>query len=331
MQPIYIIVILSFVIFLFLMAILFILRIGGSTFRQIIKSKLPGYKNKGLWRLHCGFDHKVKFIYQKLPKNEEIKIKSGDKPHLDEYAKITDIIHQHDADGTPFIMTMDDLPFSVFLKKHFLDKWFPKIDELIVITRNVIDNKLFEDAADVKLIIQEFVQKLSPEIKHIPGGNELINSIVELENNPDYEGKPPIILLVEYHTKLLKLKEIMLKKNRQFVNVFDLFKTTGYLKSLKNTIFESWQNGVLAAQQSQENSKSNKVLMYVIIAVGVLSIISMVMTYQSFNTIKEIQTNTATNRTSIKHIYDALYPPVITTPDVNTPTVPPLSSPTQPT
>lgn len=328
MQLIYWVIILSFVCFLFLMGIILILRIGGSTFRQIIKSKLPGYKNKGMWRIHAGFDKKVRFKYERLT-NEEVKIRSGEKPHLDEYAKITDIIHQHDPDGTPVIMTMDDLPFTVFLKKHFLDTWFPKIDELIILCRNVIEKRLFEDAGEVKLIIQEFVQNLKPDMKHIPGGLDCIESIVQLENNPDYANKAPIVLLVEYHTRLLKIKELMLQKNRQLVNVYDLFKTTGYLKSLKNTIFESWQNGFLAAQQSADNQKPNRIIMIIVIAVGVLSLISIAMTYQSFNSLKTIQTTTISNTSQIKEIYAALYPQPIT-PDVSTPTAPPLSTNTQP-
>jgi hypothetical protein len=121
----------------------------------------------------------------------------------------------------------------------------------------------------------------------------------------------------------------MLQKNRQLVNVYDLFKTTGYLKSLKNSIFESWQNGFLAAQQSADNQKPNRIIMIIVIAVGVLSLISIAMTYQSFNALKTIQTTTASNTSQIKEIYVALYPQPIT-PDVSTPTAPPLSTNTQP-
>jgi hypothetical protein len=299
---------LGILLFFALMGIVMILKIGGKTFRQIVKSKLPGATKRGMWRIHCSYDRKVHFVFQKIPPNEEVKIKSGDKPHLDEYAKISEIYHQHDPDGTPVIMTMDDLPFSFFLKKHFLDKWYPKLDEMIGLCYNVVRNKMHDDAAEVKMLVQHFVQSIRPELRHIDGASDTINQILHLDKDPVYRNKSPIVLLVQYHNNLLKIKELMLQKNRQFVNVYDLFKTTGYLKALKNAIFESWQNGFLAAQQAQGESKSNKILLFILIGVGLISLVGAFFAFQMHSTIGDMEQVITSNAREIRSLKDMLSP-----------------------
>jgi hypothetical protein len=314
----YVIILLSFLSFLLLMIVVFILKIGGNTFRQLIKSKLPGYKNRGLWRIHCGFDKKVKFIYQKMPKKDEIKIRSGKDAHQDEYAKITEIYHQHDPDGTPVIITMDDLPFTFFLKKHVLDKWFPRIDELLETMNYVIENKKHEVGSKVKIAAQQLFLDMKPHVKHIPGAVDCIDAMIDLENTPKYKGKPSLIILMQYVVNCERLKELMLQKNRQFVNVYDLFKTTGFLKALRNVIFESFQNGFLAAQQTQPQKKLNNILLYVMIGVGVLSMITAYLIYDATKQITQIQTKVNSNSKTISEISSVVVPQTIV--DTNTST-----------
>ena len=303
------ILLLSFVLFLTLIFLALIIKLGGSTMWQIIKSKLPGFKHKGMWVIQAAHNQKIKFVYMpKVPKNYKIKIKSGEKPHQDEYASINDIYHQHDQQGTPVIMTIEDLPFTFFLKKHFLDNWFTKIQDMIDVCRLVIEKKKFQDAAEVKIMVQQFVESLKPHVKYIPGACEKIEKIINIDSNQKFKDKPPIVLLTEFHDLLYGIKENIMQKNRQFVNVHDLFKTTGTIRAIQNAIVEAFHNGVLYMQQKLDSNKTDKLLFIFIIIIGVIGLISGYMTYNTMNTVSELQTQVSAQQVKINEITNTFLP-----------------------
>ena len=320
----YVVILLSFVSFVLLMGGVLILKIGGSTMRQIIKSKMPGQKNKGIWQIHACDDKKVKFFYKKLNGKDQVLIKSGDTKQHDEYAKISEMYHQHDVDGTPIIFTMDNLPFSFFLKKHHLDKWFYKIDALIKLTYYAVYHKKHQGATDIKISVQNLVLQMKADVKHIPGAIDCIDTILGLEDNEDLRGKPPLFVLNRQYPYLNRLKEMMLQKNNQIVNVYDLFKTTGFIKSLKNMLFEMWQNGFLAAQQSQMPTKQNKLMLYIIIIMAVIMLVVGYFTYNMNATLVNVQNKLASNSALLKQMYGGSNVAISADPTVINPT-PPLA------
>jgi len=157
-------------------ALVFILKAGGHNVRQYIKSKLPWKRFKGAWFVQV-VNNKVQFNFQKIPENKRIKIKSGKTPDEDEYANITEIQHQIDGEGVPVIFTIEDLPFTFFLKKHHLDDVYPELDKLIKYSKVCIAKNDFDTANLIKSRINDFIVKIKPKLKYIPNAGETLNVI----------------------------------------------------------------------------------------------------------------------------------------------------------
>jgi hypothetical protein len=274
------------VIFFLFMALIMVIKLGGATLRQIIKSKLPGFKHKGAWFIQSDKSRKVKFIYKKIPHDLRVKIKSGDVPEEDQYAHINEIFHQTDGDGVPVLFTLEDLPFTFFLHKHHLDNLFPKIEEMISLINELAEKRLFAHADEIKLGIKNLLQDMSKELKYIPAAMHEIQTILALEKTENFKNKTATSLLLEYKPHLLRLKEALQESNHQMVNVYDLFQTIGFVKNLTNIAFLEFQNGFLAAKQTKLDKKVNTLLLVLIVLVGIISIIGI---YISYNTQKQIE------------------------------------------
>ncbi len=278
MNPVLLQAIFLIIIFFLSLTIAFMLKFGGHSFRQYIKSKLPGFKHKGAWFIQAGVNQKVRLVYKKLPDDLRIKIKSGEIPEDDQYATINEVFHQTDDDGVPVLFTLEDLPFTFFLKKHHLDDFFPQVDEMINLIDEITYNKMFDEAESLKLIIKNKLTEMKPSLKYIPNSIAELNAIFGIEKSLKFKDKPAISILLEFKKHLFKLKESILESNRQFVNVHDLFQTTGFVKNLTKIAFMEWQNGFLAAKQTKMEKKFNTWLVVIVIIVGVLTIIGIYLT-----------------------------------------------------
>ena len=285
LQAIYLIVI--FILGLFL---IFTLKIGGSTLRQIVKSKMPGSKNKGAWFIQSDKGRKVKFIYKKIPNDLRIKIKSGSVPEEDQFAHINEIFHQTDGDGVPVLFTLEDLPFTFFLKKHHLEEFYPKVDEMIELIDEIVHKKMFKEAEVLKLTIKNTLSSMKLQLKYIPDSIKEIDAIFSIDKSQEYKDKHAIILLLKYKQHLLKLKESILENNNEMVDVHSLFETVGFVKNMTNFAFMEYQNGFLAAKQTQLAKKFNLFMMIMLIIIGVIVIIGIYMNIQTEKTMTVIQT-----------------------------------------
>jgi len=288
MNPILLQVIYITIIFFLGLILMFVLKFGGSTLRQVIKSKLPGFKHKGAWFIQSDKGRKVRFIYRKIPKNLRIKIKSGSVPEEDQYAHINEIFHQTDGDGVPVLFTLEDLPFTFFLKKHHLETFFPMIDEMINLIDEIVGRKAYKEAEQLKLIIKNKLAVMKSELKYIPSSAVELEQIFNLEKNVDYQDKHAIILILKYKQHLLKIKESILENNHQMVDVHDLFQTIGFVKNLTNIAFLEYQNGFLAAKPTKMEKRMNTVLMVLVIMVGVLVLVGIYMSYSVSQDIDEV-------------------------------------------
>lgn len=271
-------VILISVSFFLLLALVMVLKLGGHTFRQYIKSKLPGQRHKGAWFIKSGTDRKVRLVYQKIPDDLRVKIKSGEIPEDDQYASINEVFHQTEGDGVPVLFTLEDLPFTFFLKKHHLEEFFPKVDEMISLIDEISHNKMFDEAEKLKLIIKNTLADMKYHLKYIPTAMTEVESIFQIEKEKNYKDKHAIVLLLAYKKHLLKLKESILESNHQIVNVHDLFQTIGFVKNLTKIAFMEWQNGFLAAKQTKMEKKFNTWLIIIVIAVGIIAFVGVYMT-----------------------------------------------------
>lgn len=292
--------------FFIIMSLIMVLRLGGATLKQIIKSKMPGYKHKGAWFIQGYNNSKVKFVYKKIPKDLRIKIKSGDTPQEDQYASINEIYHQTDVNGTPVLFTLEDLPFTFFLKKHHLDDFFPKLKSMINLIDEIVANKKYEEAEKLKIIIKSKLLDMKKDLKYIPIAIKNLEYVLKLDKQEIHKNKHSIFILIEYRKYLLNIREAILNANHQMVNVNDLFETVGFVKNLTNMNFLAYQNGWLAATQTQEGKKPNILLLVLIILVGLISILGGYFSYQAQQDIFEIQTQVSNSVTQVKELNDKL-------------------------
>jgi hypothetical protein len=329
MNPILLQVIYITIIFFLGLILMFVLKFGGSTLRQVIKSKLPGFKHKGAWFIQSDKGRKVRFIYRKIPKDLRIKIKSGSVPEEDQYAHINEIFHQTDGDGVPVLFTLEDLPFTFFLKKHHLETFFPMIDEMINLIDEIVGRKAYKEAEQLKLIIKNKLAVMKSELKYIPSSAVELEQIFNLEKNVDYQDKHAIILILKYKQHLLKIKESILENNHQMVDVHDLFQTIGFVKNLTNIAFLEYQNGFLASKQTKMEKRMNTVLMVLVIMVGVLVLVGIYMSYSVSQDIDEVVLTINQQSDQINQLNQSLginltdeTQPVTANPDLNTPVNP---------
>lgn len=261
------------------LVIVFILKAGGHNVRQFIKSKLPWKRFKGAWFIQV-VNNKVQFNFMKIPENKRIKIKSGKTADEDEYANITEIVHQIDGEGVPVLFTIEDLPFTFFLKKHQLEDLFPELNDIINYTEKCIELNNFEVANELKSKINTFIIKIKDKVKYIPNAGETLNLIRSKYSQNSMKQESSLAFLIDVKEQLYILKDLIVTNNHQLVNANSLFKTTGYIKSLVKTMFMEFQNGVLAAQQTKQEKKVNTVLIALSVIIGILCLFSVFFSYQ---------------------------------------------------
>jgi hypothetical protein len=267
---------------------------------------MPGFKHKGAWFIQSDKGRKVKFIYKQIPKDLRIKIKSGSVPEEDQYAHINEIFHQTDGDGVPVLFTLEDLPFTFFLHKHHLEEFFPKVDEMIELIDEIVHKKMFKEAEALKLTIKNTLATMKLELKYIPDSIKEIEAIFGLDKQDNYKDKHAIILLLKYKQHLLKLKESILENNNEMVDVHSLFETVGFVKNMTNFAFMEYQNGFLAAKQTQLAKKFNTFMMVLLVIIGVIVIVGVYMNVQTGKTVTLMQTTINENATQLNQINQSL-------------------------
>lgn len=285
--------------------IAFIFKAGGHNVKQYLKSKLPWKRHKGAWFIQI-VNNKVRFNYMKIPNDKRIKIKSGKTPEEDEYANITEIQHQMDGEGNPVFFTIEDLPFTFFLKKHHLEDVFPKLNQLIKWTNTCINKQDFQTGNMIKSKIHDFIETIKTRVKYIPDAGDVVNDIKDAYVTSSHRQESSIAFLLEVKPHLYVLRDLIKNANHQMVNADSLFKTTGYIKSLVKVMFMEFQNGVLAAQQTKQDKKVNTVLIALSVIIGILCLFSVFFSFQVNKQMTELTTKINTIAADVDNIYDEI-------------------------
>jgi hypothetical protein len=300
--------------FFSILAILIIFRIAGKTFRQYIKSKFGLWKKKGAWMLIFDKKRKVDLKFVNLPDNNKVLIKSGDIPEEDQYANIDQVYHQLDKSGNPVILAMEDLPFTFFLKKHNLQTFFPTINNMINIIDNVILSGDESQIDDLENKIKVKFMNSRDNLKYIPDAwkeyQSLMNLDTILDSNKTERGEEisKMDKLLKYKTILQALKKSIVAANNQIVNVYDLFETVGFVKNITKMAFSEYQNGFLASRQTNVEKKSNKMMLWVTIIIGVFVLIGIYMTYSQNEDLQAMQSVVKINSTKVDNLYKYINP-----------------------
>lgn len=308
-----IIALLVVVIFFCVMGIYIILVMGGHTFRQHLKSKLPGLRKKGSWHIHFRDDNRVRLDFKVLPKDMRLKIKAGKQPEDDQFSTVKEVVHIHDTDGSPIVTTMDGLPFDFFVKKLHLSEDITSIDDFVKAIDEIIEKKDMQQADELKLMLKKYLATLTIKIKYIADGVELIRNILFLEQTREYMNKPAILLLPAYKTNLLRLKDVIIERNETFVNVYDLFRYSGYVENITKIAFQEFQNGVLAAKQTLGIKVKDYLLIILLVATIIMMIVSITTMGKINKTLEGMDLRIAAQSKDVNKIRDYLLPVV----DVN--------------
>ena len=312
--------------FFSILALFIILRLAGESFRNYIKSKFGLFKKRGSWFIVFGADKKVTFKFKTFPKNNKVLVKSGDIPEEDQYANINEVYHQLDKSGNPVILAMEDLPFSFFLKKHHLDKFFPTIDKIIKVINLTIDNGSTDEIANLENKIKKRFMSASEDLKYIPDAWKKYKTLMNLNNilKENSDKISDVEKLKLYKKILYDLKQSIVSANHQIVNVYDLFQSVGFVKNITKMAFSEYQNGWLGARQTHVEKKFNTTLLVVTIIVGVFVLIGIYLTYSQGKQIQSLQTQLSENSVKINKMFPNYDVNVIT--DSNNPNLHPLYS-----
>jgi len=293
--------------FFSILTVFIILKLGGESFRNYIKSKFGLFKKKGCWFLIFGQDKKVTFKFKTFPKDNRVLIKSGEIPEEDQYASINEVYHQLDKSGNPVILAMEDLPFTFFLKKHHLNNFFPTINKMIDVIDFAIQNGVEEDISDLEIKIKRKFLEAKDNLKYIPDAwknyNVLMNLDKILAKNTKNNINNNIEKLKLYKKILTALKQSIISANHQIVNVNDLFQSVGFVKNITKMAFSEYQNGWLAFRQAHAEKKLNTVLLVISIIIGVFVLIGIYVTYSQNTEIQSIQQQLVINSEKIDHMY----------------------------
>lgn len=302
--------------FFSVLAIFIILRLGGKTFRQYIKSKFGMFKKKGSWILIFDKKRKVSLEFRTLPKDNRLLIKSGETPEDDQYANINEVYHQLDGSGNPVILAMEDLPFSFFLKKHHLNKFYPTIDKMVQVIDLAIAQNNTELINDLELKIKNKFIKAKDDLKYIPDAWKNYKSLMNLDkillSESQVKGTEvlPINKLKTYKQILLDLKNSIATANHQIVNVYDLFETVGFVKNITKMAFSEYQNGWLAFRQAHAEKKLNTLLVIITIVVGVFVLAGIYLTYSQGAKLQTMQEAVITNSHKVDNLFRYINPDV---------------------
>jgi len=313
--------------FFAVLALFIILRLAGESFRNYIKSKFGLFKKRGSWFIVFGADKKVTFKFKSFPKNNKVLIKSGDIPEEDQYASINEVYHQLDKSGNPVILAMEDLPFSFFLKKHHLDKFFPTIDKIINIINLAIENGTDDEINKLENKIKKKFISAKNDLKYIPDAWKKYTTLMNLNNILKETNKNKtsnIEKLKIYKDVLSELKQSIIGANHQIVNVYDLFQSVGFVKNITKMAFSEYQNGWLGARQTHIEKKFNTTLLVVTIIVGVFVLIGIYMTYSQNSQIQSMQTQLTDNSVKINKMFPNYDVNLIS--DSNNPNIHPMNS-----
>ena len=96
--------------------------------------------------------------------------------------------------------------------------------------------------------------------------------------------------------------------NHQVVNAYDLFETAGFVQNITKTAMSEYQNGFLAAKQTQTEKKLNMTMIIVLIIIGIFTLVSIYMTYSQGEDMTAITNSIQSNSDKVDRLYEYINP-----------------------
>lgn len=300
----YMLMALIFFMLLLFVSIFFIYvwAVAGKTGRGLIKSKMFKRKFSGILKLHVNFDGKYDIDFVKIPKDKLLLIKKGKLPQDSEFAYLTKAVH-FTHDGVTIYHTMDEVPFTVFLKKHYLNDEIAIIENLLIAIEDIKKERNIDKAREFKNILKRFLEQLEPKLKFIKEAKLHIEYLKFLDTDEEYRNTSPEKLLPIYKTGLYKLRDAIIEKNKKFINIKDMFEGIGNFASLKKILMMFWDNGFLAGSQGKPKENINWILIGVVVLCCILVIASIVMINKTNKRVDQV----VVSMNQIKQMNETLY------------------------
>ena len=262
MTPLFWYVLLGFVIFVQLIVYWVTRILGGATFWEYIKSKLPWSKVSGAWFLKCNRDNRLTFEWKKVPKNKRIKITSGKTKAEDIYADITKVRMYKDEDGCPVYILTEDLPFSLFIKKYAFDNYLERINAIKSAIAEVRKPKDKDVKREFVSSVKQFINDIRLETIYLKEAQDILN-VIDLkiyEENLDYD------TLIN---SINELEDIISMRNYSFVNINDIFKSSEYVDQDNKNNINMFYTGYYEGQRSNKLNIMD-IILIVLVAVSMI-------------------------------------------------------------
>src|SRR6056297_60186 len=254
---------------LFLVVVL-LFTLGGRLVMAKLKSKLPGYKGKGIFWLHLYKSGTFFLDFVKMDKENKIKTKNGETIIINaenlhslvdmttgdpkDYVSANGFVSIHKLDKTPLVMTVEGGPTNVVAKYRDYEEDVAKIKVIIkYLSKEMKKENLNElKKANKKLI--SFFYNLQNSFKYLPKANNICKQHLTIYNpNKIYNVYDYQHMLKLYKEGLEALTMLLRKKTHSFVNFNELF-NSGNLSALFNKMSrEFMQLGRLSTAKKNES------------------------------------------------------------------------------
>lgn len=262
MTPIFWYFLLGFIIFIQLIVFMVVKTLGGPTFWEYIKSKMPWSNVKGGWFLKVNRDNRITFIWKAIPKNKQIKIKSGKSKDQDIYADLNKVRMYRDEDGAPVYMLTEDLPFTIFVKKYALETQLQKSSNIRNLIQEIRKSKDEEQKRQFVMAINDFLKDLREEFTYLPEGLSIIEGInILLKKDKDIQWDK---ILEGFNN----LEDVINSRNYSFVNINDIFKSSEFVEQNNKNLINAFLTGYYEGQR--DNAKVMDIVILILVIVSMM-------------------------------------------------------------
>lgn len=279
---------------------------AGRTYWSFLKSRLPW--NRGKSRILLEIDKttlRTRFsLFTKVPDHDMIKVEKNKDPLRERILYVPEVIHQTDDAGIPVYISIRNFDKQIVIAEHNLQAEMLELETAIKVINDTILQKNSEVAEEVRIGVLRILPNLKKKFKFLAKSRELIDSALNLENSQTFKKSTTLKKLEYYFDKLVRIREVLIEKERTYVNAKDLYTDAETSKSNKQAIAYAEDDGYLRAKMTMKKGNILDILLLIGIFLAILVSIFNMLQYGSM---KKVVAGLEGQMSGIQYKVDNLY------------------------
>jgi len=279
----------------------------GKPYLTFIKAAFPFNKSKG--RLIIEIDNSTKFgniiLTTKIKDTDIIKIEKNSDPLRERFLYVDKIIHQT-AYGLPLIFCLKKNNNQIVVGKHDFTLLIDKINDVILSIHSVNKKGDIDLAKELRIDTLRFLNDIKPQLEYLQPAIEIIDKQLQREDNLDFNNLPIIGNLGKldyYHDTLIRVRELLFSKNKEFIKFKDLYTDAKLTKSERQSISYAKHDSFLKAQMGMQAKNAINIIFIVLFVICiVIGLINMFSTGGVSDTLTGIENNINISNKNISDI-----------------------------